>query len=68
MVIINDKFYNVKERLTIYHEEKEKRNARKKIDVYLPPNLTFTQHVHKRKASSNLIQLLIANYSSLCIR
>lgn len=34
--------------------------------MFLPPDLTFTQNT--RKASSNLIQLLITNYSPLCVR
>ena len=29
--------------------------------MWLPPNLTFTQNTYTKKASSNLIQLLIAN-------
>lgn len=29
--------------------------------MWLPPNLTFTQNTYTKKASSNFIQLLIAN-------
>lgn len=67
MVTVNDTFLQCQEKVD-YHGGKEKSASRKKIDILTTRSYLYSKHTHTRKASSILIQLLIANYCPLCIR
>lgn len=67
MVTVNDTFLQCQEKVN-YHGGKEKSASRKKIDILTTRSYLYSKHTHTRKASSILIQLLIANYCPLCIR